>query len=98
MTYQIFTLVWRKTKIKARYDPLYAGGVIAHLELQTIEPRGERLPVTHTGYRSHFDPVGTIERDFEGDVVAAVINWLDNAAQSQAWQEYEEDTRQGVLF
>jgi len=55
--------------------PVFAKG--AHLELEAINPTRAPLPMTETGYRSHFHPVGTIEKDFDGDVVEAVTHWLD---------------------
>jgi len=72
--------------------------VIAHLEIRSIEPLRAPLPMTETGYRSHFHPMGMIERDFGGDVIAAVTNWLDEAAQCPEWKAHELAARQGELF
>jgi len=98
MSYQTYRLTWEGIDIEARYDPAYCKDVIAHLEIETLEPERARLPITHTGYRSHFHPIGMIERDYSGDVIAAVTAWLNKEAQSKVWREYREDTRQGVLF
>lgn len=95
--YETYKLTWECIEIEARYAP-DSWGVIAHLELETINPPRCRLPMTETGYRSHFHERGTIERDFNGDVVAAVIDWLNTEAKCKRWQRYLSDTRQGNLF
>lgn len=98
MAYQTHRLTWNGIEIEARYDPAYCKEIIAHLEIETVAPERARLPVTNTGYRSHFHPIGMIERDYGGDVAAAVTEWLDEESKSKDWQEYLEDTRQGCLF
>jgi len=98
MTYQTYRLTWEGIEIEARYDPKYAGGIIAHLEVEAINPERAKLPMTETGYRSHFHQVGTIEAEYNGDVVKAVIHWLNDEVQSKAWQRYIEASKQGDLF
>ncbi len=87
---------WQGIEIEATYTPLKFG-VIAHLEVQSIRPERARLPITNTGYRSHFHQPGTVEAH-GGDVVAQVIAWLDDEAKSPDWQRYREASRQGDLF
>jgi len=98
MAYQTYRLIWEGIEIEARYDPKCFGGVIAHLEIEAINPERAKLPVTETGYRSHFHQPGTIEDAHGGDVVQAVMDWLDEQAQSKDWQRHLADTRQGDLF
>lgn len=98
MTPQIHKIIWQGIEIEARYVPQKFGDVIAHLELETINPPNARLPVTETGYRSHFHPIGTIERDFDGDVVACVLDWLNAESKSKKWLSYVENSRQLALF
>jgi len=98
MGYQKHIITWNNIEIQARYDPEYSTGMIAHLELKSINPPKARLPMTETGYRSHFHPVGTIELDFGGDVVAAVTDLLNEAAKSKKWQAYVEQSKQLCLF
>lgn len=98
MNAQTYVLNWQGIEIEARYVPREFGGVIAHLELQSINPPKARLPMTETGYRSQFHPVGTIERDFGGDVVAAVTNWLNEESKSKQWQDYIKNSKQLALF
>jgi hypothetical protein len=70
---QRFRFIWRGIEIEVTYTPL-KWGVIAHLEIQSIAPRNAPLPITATGYRSHFRPPGTIEAH-GGDVTAQVVAW-----------------------
>jgi hypothetical protein len=82
---------------QATYQPRYFGGVIAHLAIRSIEPKGARLPITSTGYRSHFHQPGTVEAH-GGDVVAQVTAWLDEEAAKPEWLAYVAASRQGELF
>jgi hypothetical protein len=55
------------------------------------------LPITGTGYLSHFIQPGIIETH-GGDVVAQVTAWLDGEAGKPDWLAYVERGRQGELF
>ena len=89
-----FDTRWRETDITVLYTPL-KWGVISHLEIQS--QNREPLPISETGYRSHFfypeDADVTVE-----NVVSHVLAWLDAEAQSEAWRSYIEASRQGCLF
>lgn len=87
---------WNGIEIEARYWPL-KWGAIAHLEIQSISPERAPLPITSTGYRSHFHQPGTVEAQ-GGDVVAQVIAWLDEEAAGADWKAHIEANRQGSLF
>ncbi|MBP2275756.1 MULTISPECIES: hypothetical protein [Sphingomonas] len=93
---QTYRLTWQGVEIEARYWPR-KWGVTAHLEIESIYPERVPLPITSTGYRSHFHQPGTIEA-LGGDVVAQVIAWLEDEAQSPQWLRYVEASRQGDLF
>lgn len=71
--------------------------VIVHLEIRSINPERAALPITATGYRSHFHECGTIEAR-GGDVVAQVTAWLDEEAASPEWQAHLARAKQGELF
>lgn len=94
---QVHRFTWQGIEIEAIYCPRQFGGVIAHLEIRSIEPPRAPLPITETGYRSHFHPCGTVEAN-GGDVVAQVIAWLDEKAAKPDWRRYVEPSRQGELF
>jgi len=93
---QIHRFTWQGIVIEARYWPR-KWGVSAHLEIESIAPERAPLPITETGYRSHFHPCGTIEAK-GGDVVAQVAAWLNEAAKDAGWQAHVEASRQGELF
>lgn len=93
---QIYRFLWRGIEIEATYTPR-KWGVIAHLEIRSIAPERAWLPITSTGYRSHFHQPGTVEA-LGGDVVAQVIAWLDEEAAKPEWLADVEAGRQGTLF
>lgn len=97
MRYLIYTLIWRDIEIEVRYCANNYNA-IAHLEIEAIKPPRERLPMTKTGYRSYFHAIGTIEKDYGGNVVACVMDWLNTSSKEKAWLNYVEATRQGRLF
>ncbi|WP_408591838.1 hypothetical protein [Novosphingobium sp.] len=93
---QTYRLRWQGIEIEVTYTP-QKWGVIAHLEIRSVAPAGTPLPITSTGYRSHFHQPGTIEA-LGGDVVAQVIAWLDEEAAKPEWQQHAAASRQGELF
>jgi hypothetical protein len=68
----------------------------AHLEVQRVAPEWAMLPITETGYRSHFLPRGTAEN--AGGPVAYVKAWLEEAAKAPDWKRREAASRQPSLF
>ena len=93
---QTYRFLWRGIQIEARYWPL-KWSVIAHLEIRSIVPKGAPLPITSSGYRSHFHQPGTVESN-GGDIVAQVIAWLDEEAAKSEWLAHVETSRQLSLF
>ena len=93
---QTYRFQWEGIEIEATYSPI-RWGVIAHLEIESIQPARAPLPITETGYLSHFHACGTVEAS-GGDVVAQVIAWLDEEAAKPDWQRYVAASRQGELF
>jgi len=97
MSCQAYRFTWKGIEIEVRYNP-NKWNVIAHLEIETINPERAPLPITETGYLSHFHEIGIIERDYDGDVVKAVTEWLGIEAKSKQWQHHIESSKQGELF
>ncbi len=56
----------------------------------------EKLPITATGYRSHFMVLKKLE-PYDSHI-EFVTNWLDENALSKEWQANVEQSRQGDLF
>lgn len=102
-SYQTHRLDWRGIGIEVRYCPSWSaaydeiyGEPLAHLAIETLDPPRSPLPVTETGFRSHFIPARVI--DEEGGPVPFVLGWLDEAAQSPRWRQLEANSRQLSLL
>lgn len=80
MRTETHTITWRGIRIEISFTP-EKFGVIEHIELHS-ESRLP-LPVTETGYRSHFIPIGSVAQ--EGGPVAYVTAWLDFEAERTRW-------------
>lgn len=73
-------ITWRGIALTITFTPDWLK-VADHLEIET-EGRIP-LPVTETGYRSHFMPVGSIEA--YGGPGVFVTDWLDEKAKRLGW-------------
>ncbi|ARE41340.1 hypothetical protein RGUI_3199 [Rhodovulum sp. P5] len=74
------SITWRGISIEITFTP-EKFGMADHIELTTAERVA--LPVTETGYRSHFLPVGIITE--HGGAVAYVTAWLEHEAERTGW-------------
>jgi hypothetical protein len=95
--YQIRRIEWQGIEIEVRWNPVHYRDdevTIAHLELQT--DNRQRLPMTETGYRSHF--VQRANVDAYGGPVEYVNAWLEEAAMSADWKRYVQESKQLTLF
>lgn len=99
----ITTVTWQGVTIEVSYQADWLGMSqrsadwgIAHLELRVQEPQGAPLPMTTTGYRSHFLPPSEVT--LAGGAAAYVLAWLDHAAQSDAWRSRASAPGQLSLF
>ena len=90
--YQSFELIWEQRVIRVSYQPNWLNSDTWHIELRCAE----RLPVTETGYRSHF--LNAPEFDDEHAIAAYITSWLDEASNNLAWHRYLQDSRQLDLF
>ncbi|UWR13357.1 hypothetical protein [Sulfitobacter mediterraneus] len=85
-------LTWQDIPIAISVDAEWLGGDMVHLEFRASEP----LPITSTGYRSHFMARSAWEEI--DDLAVHVLAWLDEKAQSKAWQNHRDARRQPSLF
>ncbi len=90
--YERFTLIWGGRSIEVSYQNNWLNSGHWHIQLRCAE----RLPVTDTGYRSHFLATTTVAD--EPAVREFVTAWLDTAAERPAWRRYLEDSKQLKLF
>lgn len=94
MTYQEHHIHWQGIAITVRHCPNWSsvGFPVQHIEV--ISENREALPITETGYKSHFLTGTDALEEFGSCPVAYVTAWLDHAAQTKRWQIQ----RQGELF
>jgi hypothetical protein len=101
--YRTEKLTWQGIVIEVRYDPDWLasyrdtyGHALAHLEIESISPAKEPLPMTETGYRSWFGAPADVESD--GGPAEFVRLWLDHEARSDSWKAAQAERRQLTLF
>jgi len=90
----MLTLTWEGIAIALTVHDksrLY-GDHFRHLEIRAAE----RLPITETGYRSHF--IHEEELALWDSPEAFVLDWLTEAARDPAWKAYRDQSRQLSLF
>lgn len=96
---QSFRATWRGIGLTINWvEEYFALGdgsyAVAHLEI--LADGRAPLPVTETGYRSHFIQRELVEA--EGGPVAYALAWLDHEAAKPAWKQREAALRQLSLF
>lgn len=69
---------------------------MAHLEIESLSPPRAPLPMTETGYRSHFIPPQDVERF--GGPEAYVEAWITELSGTAAWRQTDAAARQLALF
>ncbi len=69
---------------------------IDYLEIQSLNPKIAPIPITDTGFKSHFLNEKHIIK--AGGAVAFVEAWLETEAQSPTWKSAEPNARQLSLF
>lgn len=94
-TVQYGTLEWRGILISVTLEKQR---FVDHLQIETLEPVRAPLPITETGYRSHFISKNIIEG--AGGPESFVSAWLDGAAANagKSWLDQEAAARQFALF
>ncbi len=98
---ETYQFLWDNITIEVRWKPdwLYledSDFSMSHLEIESIYPEREPLPMTETGYRSHFTDPKEIKE--YGDPVAFVEAWLDELSQTPKWQTTNAKRKQLSLF
>ena len=94
---QSFRAEWRGIGLTINWVEAYfsiGDGAVAHLEI--IADGRAMLPVTETGYKSHFIDREAVEA--EGGPVAYALAWLNFEAAKPAWKASEAAARQFSLF
>jgi hypothetical protein len=89
----IYRLQWDGIGVTVRHCP-DQWNIIDHIEV--MSDNRVPLPITETGYRSHFLNKALIEP--YGDAAAFVLAWLEEEARSAEWQTYKLGSQQLSLF
>ena len=101
-TIQIETLQWEGITIEVSYEAEWLGFrrgsdmAVAHLQVRSIAPERAPLPMTETGYRSHFVHPDEVEE--LGGPAAYVEAWLNEMARSAERRDSEVCYRQLSLL
>lgn len=98
-----YTLIWNgihihvihTANVSAAYHEIY-GYCLSRLEVEAISPARASLPITKTGYLSHYIRTDSIDH-YDGPV-AYVRLWLDSEAQNPAWLALRDTTAQLSLL
>jgi hypothetical protein len=98
---ELHRLEWNGILLEVSYEPQWLppsilGEDVAHLEVRSLYPTDAPLPITETGYRSHFIAASAISA--AGGPVAYVDMWLTVESDAPAWRERELSARQLALF
>lgn len=99
---ETFDASWNGIQLAITWEPRWLnldddyGLDTAHLQIEAVTPERAMLPVTETGYRSHFTTAEAVTA--MGGPVAFVLAWLDEEAASPVWQRQAEAARQLTLF
>lgn len=92
----VHKLVWRDVTCRVRHTPDYLSKGWTHIEIIVVEPKGAPLPITETGYRSHFIDAVLLAK--VGGPVAFFLDWIEREAATKAWAKAEFKWRQLELF
>ena len=93
---------WQGITLSVEYEEAFLGfcrpspSALAHLQIRSIMPDRAALPMTETGYRSHFIHPDAI--DEAGGAIAYVIAWLEHDARKPEWRKQQANGQQLSLF
>ena len=91
-----YKLAWRHVTCRVRHTPNYISKGWSHIEIIVVTPKGAPLPITQTGYLSHFlyeEHLATA-----GGPVAFFLDRIEREARTKQWAKAEFNWRQGELF
>lgn len=75
---------WCGVEMSATHSPNYISAGWSHIELRVVKPKGRPVPITDTGYLSHF--LDEADLKVAGGAVAFFRAWLDREADSKAYK------------
>lgn len=87
---------WRGIEMSATHSPNYISAGWSHIELRVVKPKGRPVPITNTGYLSHF--LDEADLKAAGGPVAFFRAWLDREVDSKAYRKALARWQQLDLF
>ena len=96
---QIINKSWNGINIEIHYDRVYfkLGNDYTLSHIDVYSENNRPLPITETGYRSHFFEAREIEA--YADIWAYVLDWLNYEAETNiSWKTLDIQSRQLSLF
>ena len=87
---------WLGIEMSATHSPNYISPGWSHIELRVVKPKGMPVPITDTGYLSHF--LDEADLKAAGGAVAFFRAWLDREADSKAYRKALARWQQLDLF
>ena len=76
---------WRGVEMTASHEPNYMSEGWSHIELRVVRPKGKPVPITNTGYLSHFLDEDDLKA--AGGPAAFFLAWLEREAGSKAYKK-----------
>lgn len=97
----LYRFEWDGILLEVRYVPVWLpasiyGEDVAHLEVRSVYPTAAPLPITETGYRSHFLAASIVTA--AGGPIPYLDIWLTEASQTPEWRALQDAARQLPLF
>ena len=89
-------LVWRHVTCRVRHTPNYISKGWSHIEIIVLAPKAAPIPITQTGYLSHF--LDEEHLAAAGGPVAFFLDWIEREARTKQWAKAEFKWRQLELF
>jgi hypothetical protein len=89
-------LIWRDMTCRVKHTQNYLSPGWTHIEITVVSPKGAPLPITGTGYRSHFLDEELLAA--AGGPVTFFQRWIEHEATTKAWAKAEFKWRQLELF
>jgi len=83
-------------RIRIVHARRYLSATSDHLQIESVSPAKAPLPISPTGYLSHF--IGPLDLVNAGGPVSFVTAWLERVAASKAYIAAERKRSQGDLF
>lgn len=83
-------------RIRITHAREYLSSGSDHIEIESLKPKRAPLPITETGYRSHF--ISPLDLINAGGPVTFVTAWINQEAKGKAWNKVAAAKAQGDLF